>query len=85
MKRKSSKELESLLHLLQPKKSKDKPSKKDAKKLIHDQNPAREERGLSRDEFIKFFDNYISSPDFDYELSSRTISQVYCVGLNRNH
>ena len=78
----SSKELEYLLHLLQPKKSKDKPSKKDAKKLIHEQNPAREEWGLSRDEFIRFFDSYISSAtdDFDFNFTPITMPEVIGAG-----
>lgn len=81
----SSKELEYLLHLLQPKKSKNKPSKKDAKKLIHEQNPSREEWGLSRDEFIKFFDNYISSPSEKFEYIPTSIPQIMGGGYNKYH
>ncbi|KAK8863572.1 hypothetical protein M9Y10_011258 [Tritrichomonas musculus] len=81
----SYKEIEFLYNLIQPKKSKKKFTKKDAKKLIHEQNPAREDWGLSRDEFIKLFDSFLSQPPEENESSSTSISQIIAVGFNKQH
>lgn len=81
----SSKEIEYLFNLLRPKKSKEKFTKKDARKLIHEQNPAREDWGLSRDEFIKLFDSFISSHEEAPEFNPSSIPQILAVGLNRQH
>lgn len=81
----SSKEIEYLFNLIGPKKSKHKFTKKDAKKIIQEQNPAREEWGLSRDEFIKLFDSFISAPVEAPEFNPNSNPQLLAVGLNRQH
>lgn len=82
----SYKELEYILHLHRPKSSKDKSTKKDAKRIIHEQKPACENWGLPRDEFIKLFDPYISSPNEEIDiLNNSPISSIVAAGLNRHH
>lgn len=82
----SYKEIKYLLNILRPNKSKDKVTKKEAKKIIHDQKPAREEWGFSRDEFIKFFDSYISVPtEEESEMKSNSIPKIIAVGFNKHY
>ena len=81
----SYKEIKYLLNLLQPENSKEKVTKKEAKRIIHDLNPAREEWGLSRDEFIELFDSYISKQTEENESDSYSNSHIVVVGLNKQH
>lgn len=78
----SYKEIKYLLNLLRPDDSKEKVTKKEAKKIIHNMKPAREEWGLSRDEFIELFDSYITTQADESESISHLNPNIVAFGLN---
>lgn len=76
----SYKEIKYLLKLLHGK-----VTKKEAKKIIHDVKPAKEEWGLSPDEFIRLFNSYISLSNEEKESNSYVNPHIVAVGLNKQH
>lgn len=78
----SYKEIKYLCKMLRGPGSKGKITKQEAKEIIARQNPAHPEWGLSRDEFIKLFDSYLTTKQEPLPLDTPGIARVYGVGMN---
>ena len=81
----SAKELKKMWALLRPRHNKKKVSEKEVKELIRNQHPAQEQWGLSRDEFIKFFDSFLTTMPVVAEYEETKLPAIYGAGMNKNN
>ena len=78
----SYKEIKYLCKMLREPGSKTKITKQMAKQIIERQQPAHPEWGLSRDEFIRLFDSYLTTRQEPMPLDTPGMARVYGAGMN---
>ncbi|OHT00946.1 hypothetical protein TRFO_32202 [Tritrichomonas foetus] len=81
----SAKEIKHLWKLLRPKHSKKKVTLKEVEEVIKKQHPAREKWGLSRDEFIRLFDSFLTTAPTIAEEVPDSLPKIYGGGQNKMH